>query len=132
MNSKWERDLYSYKIFYGDKETFWVGFEMVQESCLLMRTCGGVVGELRDDPVKENERLEACLEQEDDNGARSEQERQMDRDEIQHQNKRPVLEKESVCGAQLHPDYHGQPMWRNGGLIRSKNEGVQRILDFKY
>ncbi|KAF9321993.1 hypothetical protein BGZ91_004433 [Linnemannia elongata] len=130
MNSKWERDLHSYKVFYGDKETFWVGFEMVQEPYSFMRTYGGVVGELRDDPVKEIEKLEARLEQEGD--GRSEVERQMDRDEIERQKKRPVLEKESVCGAQLHLDYLGQPMWWNGGLMRNKNEGVQRTLDFKY
>ncbi|KAK3830755.1 MAG: mannosyltransferase putative-domain-containing protein [Linnemannia elongata] len=90
MNSKWERDLYSYKVFYGDKETFWVGFEMVQEPYSFMRSYGGVVGELRDDP------------------------------------------KGSVCGAQLHLDYLGQPMWWNGGLMRNKNGGVKRTLDFKY
>lgn len=130
MNSKWERDLYSYKVFYGDKETFWVGFEMVQEPYSFMRSYGGVVGELRDDPVKEIEKLEARLEQEDD--GRSGEERQKDRDEIQHQKQRPVLEKGSVCGAQLHLDYLGQPMWWNGGLMRNKNGGVKRTLDFKY
>ncbi|KAG0293186.1 hypothetical protein BGZ97_005394 [Linnemannia gamsii] len=131
MNSKRERDLHSYRIFYGDKETFWVGFEMVQEPYSFMRTYGSVVGELRDDPVKEIEILEARLAQ-DVEGGRNEEERQDDRDLIQYHKKRPVLEKDSVCGAQLHLDYLGQPMWWNGGLMRNKNEGVTRILDFKY
>ncbi|KAF9139711.1 hypothetical protein BG015_001927 [Linnemannia schmuckeri] len=46
MNSKWERDLHSYKVLYGNKETFWVGFEIVQEPYSFMRTYGGDVGEL--------------------------------------------------------------------------------------
>ncbi|KAG0274977.1 hypothetical protein BGZ95_009300 [Linnemannia exigua] len=132
MNSKWERDLVSYRVFYGDKETFWTGFEMAQEPYAFMRTYGSVVGELRDDPVKEIERLEAALENEDESHPRSEREKQKDQDEIQYHKRRPVLEKEAVCGAQLHLDHLGQPMWWNGGLMRNKNEGVQRILDFKY
>ncbi|KAF9437349.1 hypothetical protein BGZ76_001115 [Entomortierella beljakovae] len=45
-NGKWERDLVSYKIFHGDKETFWTGFEMVQEPYVFMRNYGGAIGEL--------------------------------------------------------------------------------------
>ncbi|KAF9138838.1 hypothetical protein BGX30_008666 [Mortierella sp. GBA39] len=90
MNGKWERDLVSYKIFHGDKETFWVGFEMIQEPYVFMRNYGGVIGELR--PDNEN----------------------------------------SVCGAQLHQDYRGRPLWWNGGLYRNKNAGVNRYLQFDY
>ncbi|KAF9345264.1 hypothetical protein BGX26_003348 [Mortierella sp. AD094] len=49
MNGKWERDLWTYKKFYGDKETFWFGFEMIQEPYAFVRNYGGVVGELRED-----------------------------------------------------------------------------------
>ncbi|KAF9931039.1 hypothetical protein FBU30_010955 [Linnemannia zychae] len=90
MNGKWERDLVSYKVFHGDKETFWTGFEMVQEPYVFMRNYGGVIGELR-----------------------------------------PGNEK-SVCGAQLHQDYRGRPLWWNGGLYRNKNAGVYRYLKFDY
>ncbi|KAF9549406.1 hypothetical protein EC957_003795 [Mortierella hygrophila] len=90
MNGKWERDLVSYKIFHGDKETFWIGFEMIQEPYVFMRNYGGVIGELR-----------------------------------------PGNEK-SVCGAQLHQDYRGRPLWWNGGLYRNKNAGVYRYLQFDY
>ncbi|KAG0331835.1 hypothetical protein BG004_001485 [Podila humilis] len=48
MNMKWERDLHSYKVFYGDKETFWTGFEMVQEPYSFMKTFSGVIGERRE------------------------------------------------------------------------------------
>lgn len=90
MNGKWERDLVSYKVFHGDKETFWIGFEMIQDPYVFMRNYGGVIGELRQDNTK------------------------------------------SVCGAQLHQDSAGRPLWWNGGLYRNKNKGVTRNLDFGY
>ncbi|KAG0197798.1 hypothetical protein BGX28_008705 [Mortierella sp. GBA30] len=90
MNGKWERDLISYKVFHGDKETFWIGFEMIQEPYAFMRNYGGVIGELRPD------------------------------------------NDQSVCGAQLHEDHKGQPLWWNGGLYRNKNAGVTRNLNFGY
>ncbi|KAF9107543.1 hypothetical protein BGX29_006067 [Mortierella sp. GBA35] len=112
MNLKYGRDLWSYKIFYGDKETFWDGMEMAQE------------------PYTGIARLEANL----NDQTRSEQDKHFDREEIRMHRKRPVLEKDkrAICGAQLHLDHLGQPMWWNGGLMRNKNEGVQRTLEFKY
>lgn len=90
MNGKWERELVSYKVFHGDKETFWTGFEMIQEPYVFMRNYGGVIGELRND------------------------------------------NDQSVCGAQLHQDHWGRPLWWNGGLYRNKNSGVYRYLEFGY
>ncbi|KAG0312277.1 hypothetical protein BGZ99_009599 [Dissophora globulifera] len=89
-NGKWERDLVSYKVFHGDKETFWTGFELIQEPYVFMRNYGGVIGELRPD------------------------------------------NDQSVCGAQLHEDFRGRPLWWNGGLYRNKNEGITRYLTFGY
>ncbi|KAG0337589.1 hypothetical protein BG004_007580 [Podila humilis] len=90
MNGKWERDLVSYTKFHGDKETFWIGFEMIQEAYAFMRNYGGAIGELAPG------------------------------------------NSDSVCGAQLHLDSKGQPLWWNGGLYRNKNKGVTRNLDFGY
>lgn len=90
MNGKWERDLVSYRLFHGDKETYWIGFEMVQEPYAFIKNYGGVIGELRTD------------------------------------------NNQSVCGAQLHEDHRGRPLWWNGGLYRNKNAGVTRNLDFGY
>ncbi|KAG0347899.1 hypothetical protein BG004_006618 [Podila humilis] len=104
MNGKWERDLVSYKIFHGDKETFWTGFEMVQEPYAFIKSYGGVIGELKTDPAAATAAMN------------------------QNSNK----EKKSVCGAQLHEDHLGQPLWWNGGLYRNKNSGVTRYLDFGY
>ncbi|KAF9211354.1 hypothetical protein BGZ59_008202 [Podila verticillata] len=47
MNSKWERELWSYKTFYGDKETFWSVFEMIQDPYAFVRSASGVIGERR-------------------------------------------------------------------------------------
>ncbi|KAF9319631.1 hypothetical protein BG003_008587 [Podila horticola] len=92
MNMRWERDLYSYRVFYGDKETFWTGFEMVQEPYAFIKTFGGAIGERREG----------------------------------HE------DSDAVCGAQLHLNHLGEPMWWNGGLMRNKNEGVKRTLKIDF
>ncbi|KAG0213518.1 hypothetical protein BGX28_004154 [Mortierella sp. GBA30] len=120
MNSKWERDLWSYKVFYGDKETFWIGYEMVQEPYAFVKSYGGVIGEMRDDPRQENEILR---EQAQGQGSVLEQKKDI---------QRRLIDVPSVCGAQLHQDYLGRPMWWNGGLMRNKNEGIKRDLDFGF
>ncbi|KAF9431179.1 hypothetical protein BGZ94_007630 [Podila epigama] len=57
LNARWERKLWSYKAFYGDKETYWIGFEMVQEPYAFMRTSAGVIGEVS---TKENATVCGC------------------------------------------------------------------------
>ena len=49
MNSFWERDLSVCQTFYGDKETFYIGFELVHEPYAFVRNYGGVIGELHPD-----------------------------------------------------------------------------------
>ncbi|KAG0276493.1 hypothetical protein BGZ95_007470 [Linnemannia exigua] len=90
MNSFWERDLSVYQTFYGDKETFYIGFELVQEPYAFVRNYGGVIGELNP---------------EDD---------------------------QSICGAQMHLDYQGKPLWWNSGLVKNKNNDDYRDLYFGY
>ncbi|KAF9428024.1 hypothetical protein BGZ94_003549 [Podila epigama] len=92
MNMKYERDFYSYQVFYGDKETFWVGFEMAQEPYAFVKSYSGVIGERPD-----------------------------------HEGEAPPSDK--ACGAQLHFDYQGRPLWWNGGLMRNKNSGVTRPME---
>ncbi|KAF9305599.1 hypothetical protein BGZ74_009643 [Mortierella antarctica] len=43
LNSKWERELWSYRAFYGDKETFCIGFKMIKHP---MRSCARQLGRL--------------------------------------------------------------------------------------
>ncbi|KAF9386644.1 hypothetical protein CPC16_007420 [Podila verticillata] len=47
MNGKWERELWLYRTFYGDKETFWSVFEMIQDPYAFVRSASGVIGERR-------------------------------------------------------------------------------------
>ncbi|KAI8376711.1 mannosyltransferase putative-domain-containing protein [Choanephora cucurbitarum] len=49
MNDKQERDKVSYKHVHGDKETFWIGFEMVQTPYAFVRSYGAVIGGLGDE-----------------------------------------------------------------------------------
>ncbi|KAF9119204.1 hypothetical protein BGW39_000486, partial [Mortierella sp. 14UC] len=39
---------------------------------------------------------------------------------------------QSVCGAQMHLDYQGRPLWWNSGLVKSKNSDDYRDLYFGY
>ncbi|KAI8879398.1 glycosyltransferase family 71 protein [Backusella circina FSU 941] len=48
MNDKNERDKVAYERIHGDKETFWVGFEMVQTPYTFVRSYGAVIGGLGD------------------------------------------------------------------------------------
>ncbi|ORZ04579.1 mannosyltransferase putative-domain-containing protein, partial [Lobosporangium transversale] len=52
MNSRWERSMYTYDNFYGDKESFWVGYEMVQEPYAFVKSYPGVIGEREEYPLK--------------------------------------------------------------------------------
>lgn len=58
MNSKAERDLVTYKTFYGDKESFWIGLEMAQQSWTELQAVPGVIGNSHFD--KEKDQLVAC------------------------------------------------------------------------
>ncbi|KAI9005827.1 mannosyltransferase putative-domain-containing protein [Phycomyces nitens] len=48
MNDKQERDKVSYQYAHGDKETFWIGFEMVQTPYAFIKSYGAVIGGLGD------------------------------------------------------------------------------------
>ncbi|ORZ08186.1 mannosyltransferase putative-domain-containing protein [Absidia repens] len=54
INAKRERNEVSYKHIHGDKETFWIGYEMVQTPYAFVKTHGGVLGGLGDggDPAR--------------------------------------------------------------------------------
>lgn len=48
MNDKNERDQVSYRHSHGDKETFWIGFEMIQAPYSFIKSFGAVIGGLGD------------------------------------------------------------------------------------
>lgn len=58
MNAKTERELVTYKTFYGDKESFWIGLEMAQQSWSELQPVPGVIGDSRFDEKKDQ--LVAC------------------------------------------------------------------------
>lgn len=47
LNGREERDRETYRIFYGDKETFWIGLEMAGQSWGHLQPVPGVIGEAR-------------------------------------------------------------------------------------
>ncbi|KAI8087668.1 mannosyltransferase putative-domain-containing protein [Gilbertella persicaria] len=48
LNDKEERDKVSYRHSHGDKETFWIGYEMIQAPYAFVRSYGAVLGGLGD------------------------------------------------------------------------------------
>ncbi|CDS14050.1 hypothetical protein LRAMOSA06221 [Lichtheimia ramosa] len=50
MNDFRERDQVTYKHMHGDKESFWIGFEMVQTPYSFIKSYGAVIGSLDDQP----------------------------------------------------------------------------------
>ncbi|KAI9318129.1 mannosyltransferase putative-domain-containing protein [Dichotomocladium elegans] len=48
MNDRREREEVTYKHIHGDKETFWVGYEMVQTPYAFIKSYGAVIGGLGD------------------------------------------------------------------------------------
>ncbi|KAG2229247.1 hypothetical protein INT48_000556 [Thamnidium elegans] len=54
MNDKSERDKISYKHSHGDKETFWIGFEMIATPYSFVKSFGAVIGGLGDAGAAEN------------------------------------------------------------------------------
>lgn len=46
MNAKKEREKVTYKQFHGDKESFWIGLEMAEQSYTMMQPTPGVIGSL--------------------------------------------------------------------------------------
>ncbi|KAF7726992.1 hypothetical protein EC973_008105 [Apophysomyces ossiformis] len=54
MNDKRERDLVTYKHVHGDKETFWIGYEMVQTPYAFVKSYGAVIGALGDAGAADN------------------------------------------------------------------------------
>lgn len=39
---------------------------------------------------------------------------------------------QSICGAQMHLDYQGRPLWWSSGLVKNKNNKDMRDLYFGY
>ncbi|KAG0205529.1 hypothetical protein BGX28_002828 [Mortierella sp. GBA30] len=112
MNDVLERKQATYRATWGQKESFWIGMEMIQERYSFIRFGGGVIGDLGDAvPYKEGVSLYADSDP-SNNGqnSRTSPSRYIS----------SSARKDRVCGNQLHFNYKGQPLWWNSGLVRDK------------
>ncbi|KAF9365298.1 hypothetical protein BGX34_010604 [Mortierella sp. NVP85] len=101
MNDVLERNQPTYRTTWGEKESFWIAMEMVQERYSFIRFGGGVIGDLGDAvPYRKDG---------DSFGADSGESLPP-----------PSVRMDRVCGNQLHFNYKAQPLWWNSGLTREK------------
>ncbi|KAI8353433.1 mannosyltransferase putative-domain-containing protein [Mortierella sp. GBAus27b] len=91
LNDLYERDQVTYKKTWGDKESFWIAMEMIQERYSFIPFRGGVIGNVH--PITKTGEPTAHAVRVN-----------MDR----------------VCGNQLHFTDKGQPLWWNSGVVRDK------------
>lgn len=94
QNSHDVREEVTYKITYGDKETYWIGFEATGSKYSFSPHYGGIVGWLRPPTKKQEEKSES---------------------------KRNDDEQVRVCSFVIaHVDQKDRLLWYNGGLLKNK------------
>ncbi|KAG0218974.1 hypothetical protein BGX33_005240 [Mortierella sp. NVP41] len=104
MNDVQERSQPAFRAIWGERESFWIGMEMIQERYSFVRFGGGVIGDLGDSiPYRQ-----------ENDGSSSSVTTRMDR----------------VCGNQLHFNHKGQPLWWNSGLVRDKSTDHSPYLKY--
>ncbi|KAK7397887.1 hypothetical protein QQX98_012738 [Neonectria punicea] len=132
QNSHDVREEWTYKITYGDKETWWIGFEATESTYTFSPHYGGIVGWLG--PTKEEtERAEAekkkqeeedlelqkieadALEKAANNARRDAEPEDEEKDEEEDK------EEIRVCSFVIaHVDQTEKLLWYNGGLLKNK------------
>lgn len=119
MNDRHEREQVTYVKSWGDKETFWIGLEMIQEQYSFVRYRGGVIGNVGDAiPYKEILPQEE-IERYNQGDAPLTATNPID-PKTKIQTHRKTANMDRVCGNQLHFDQRGQPLWWNSGVVRDK------------
>lgn len=122
QNSYDVREEVTYKLTYGDKETWWMGFEMAGATYEMERHYGAILG-WEEDFFAENSRL--ARNGQDDflpelkNLVRDgDQEEQDQPEEVQGTNNSPS---KKICSFVIaHLDQHDELFWFNGGLLKNK------------
>ncbi|KAJ1554978.1 hypothetical protein HK096_010761 [Nowakowskiella sp. JEL0078] len=103
----------AYNHIHGDKETFWLGWELNIAPYQFIRNFGGSIGYIVD--------VSWCF--------------------LPKKNTWTDLKSETlnfldvgryVCGPLLHSDESGNPMWWNGGLVFNKEGDHDRIVEFTH
>ncbi|KAF9109025.1 hypothetical protein BGX27_008076 [Mortierella sp. AM989] len=116
INDLYERVQITYEKTWGDKESFWIAMEMIQEQYSFIRYRGGVIGDVGDalpyEGVLPQEEVERYLE-----GETLTETNPIIKGVQSHRNSANM---DQVCGNQLHFDYKGQPLWWNSGITRNK------------
>ncbi|KAF8985039.1 hypothetical protein BGZ46_006171 [Entomortierella lignicola] len=117
LNDYYERKQVTYVKTWGDKESFWIAMEMIQEPYSFIRYRGGAIGNVGDaipynDELPQEE-IDRYLE-----GETLTETNPIDKEG--KQTHRDHVNMDRVCGNQLHFDYKGQPLWWNSGVTRNK------------
>ncbi|KAG0276592.1 hypothetical protein BGZ95_007333 [Linnemannia exigua] len=118
LNDLHERDQVTYKKTWGDKETFWIALEMVQERYSFIRFGGGVIGNVGDAiPFKDQLPKEEIDRYNQGEDLVATNPKNLATNEVTHIDK---PNRDRVCGNLLHFDPKGQPLWWNSGVVRNK------------
>ncbi|KAG0249132.1 hypothetical protein BG011_009562 [Mortierella polycephala] len=120
INDYHEREQVTYKHTWGDKESFWIGLEMIQVRYSFVRYLGGVIGNVGDaipykDMLLPKEEIDQYNKGEVPLVATNPIHTKTG---VQTHRDRPRMDR--VCGNQLHFDYRGRPLWWNSGVVRDK------------
>ncbi|OAT10778.1 alpha-1,3-mannosyltransferase [Blastomyces gilchristii SLH14081] len=114
--NKDENKIGVYDMVYGDKETFWIGWELVGDTqYAFYGGATGIIGKIEDrgSKAKDEEtppKDEITLQQDSKNGRRA---------SLEGNEQKP--ENYTICGPQLlHLDTNGMPLWFNGWLLSNK------------
>ncbi|KAF9432585.1 hypothetical protein BGZ76_010589 [Entomortierella beljakovae] len=117
MNDLLERNQITYRAIWGEKESFWIAMEMIQERYSFIRFGGGVIGDKGDAvPYKKEYDTKAGEEGEGEGGGRG--------------TKGHPVRMDRVCGNKLHFNYQGLPLWWNSGLVREKSTDNSPYLKY--
>ncbi|KAG0023542.1 hypothetical protein BGZ80_009101 [Entomortierella chlamydospora] len=121
MNDVLERNQATYRATWGEKESFWIGMEMIQERYSFVRFGGGVIGDLGDAvPYKQDDKSSNPADSKDDGSSSS----------LTALSSSSLVRRDRVCGNQLHFNYKGQPLWWNSGLVRDKSTDNSPYLKY--
>jgi hypothetical protein len=109
MNNKYEREHITYKMVHGDKETFWMGYEMVGGEYAWNPHPPGMISDARIEP----------------------DEKKIDLSKLSRNFKWKGSQK--ICSTQiLHFDHNNKPYWFNGGLYANKIYKEWGLHEFKH
>ncbi|KAL2847532.1 mannosyltransferase putative-domain-containing protein [Aspergillus pseudoustus] len=116
--NKAEKIVGVYELVYGDKETFWLGWELAGDlDYAFHRGDAGTMGVLEVNKAKKDEPVEEELEDEDED----------EEPEEGALKTTTTPESYTICSPQLlHLDRSGRPLWFNGWVLSNKYQGKNR------